>query len=627
MRPSLFDRISLGYLRGLEVICFVLMTSLAIVVVLGVTYRKFGASLVWYDEVASILLAWITFYGAALAAYKGAHIAVTSLVDAMPRPLRIATVIFAEVCIIGFLRAARLGRPARARRAALRHAGEPARGVGRLYAVGDPDGIGSVHHCATAAVAARAREGSASGSCVNGDSRAVHRRAAAGVRQRADRDRARTLAAIIAMVIAQGPATLPNMAIVMYNGATNFPLIAIPLFILAGAIMNTSGISRRLIALASALLGFVRGGLAMVNVGTSLFFAEISGSAVADVAALGSVLMPAMKKKGYPGPFTAAITSSSASLAIIIPPSIPMILYAVMAGTSVVQLFVAGIVPGLIGGLSLMALCYWMAVRYNFPVEEVFQLKRVWQTFKDAALALLLPIIILAGIFGGLVTATEGAGLAVVAAIFIAFWYREMNWRLLWAAIVDGAVQTAVVMLLVASSALLGVYLTEAQVPQTLAQAITELTNERWAILALMNVFFLAVGLFLHSAAAIILVVPIVMPVVNAAGIDPVHFGLIVTLNLAIGQQTPPVASVLMTACSIAKENVWDVTRANIPFIVVLVAVLMLVTYVPVRPDVPGGVFLSIPKVHTYFCPHVWRGIAGKARRFPRCKDCKGVMA
>jgi C4-dicarboxylate transporter, DctM subunit len=391
-------------------------------------------------------------------------------------------------------------------------------------------------------------------------------------------------AAVIAMVASGGLATLPNMAIVMYNGATNFPLIAIPLFILAGAIMNTSGISRRLIALASALLGFIRGGLAMVNIGTSLFFAEISGSAVADVAALGSVLMPAMKKKGYPGPFTAAITSSSASLAIIIPPSIPMILYAVMAGTSVVQLFVAGIVPGLLGGLSLMALSYWMAVRYSFPVEETFQLKRVWQTFKEAALALLLPIIILAGIFGGFVTATEGAGLAVVAAIFIAFWYQEMEWRLLVTAIIEGAVQTAVVMLLVASSALLGVYLTEAQVPQTLAQAITDLTSEPWAILALLNVFFFAVGLFLHSAAAIILVVPIVMPVVNAAGIDPVHFGLVVTLNLAIGQQTPPVASVLMTACSIAKENVWDVTRANIPFIAVLVAVLLLVTYVPAIP-------------------------------------------
>jgi tripartite ATP-independent transporter DctM subunit len=392
------------------------------------------------------------------------------------------------------------------------------------------------------------------------------------------------IAAIAAILAAQGADSLPNLAIVMFTGATKFPLIAIPLFILAGAIMNTGGISRRLIAFASALLGFIRGGLAMVNVATSMFFAEISGSAVADVAALGSILMPAMKKKGYPGPFTAAITSSSASLAIIIPPSIPMILYAVMADASVVQLFVAGIIPGIIGGLLLMALCYWYAVRYNYPVEEVFQLRHLWHTFKDAALAFLLPIIILGGIFGGIVTATEGAALAVVAALGIATWYREINWKQLWTAVIDGGVQTAVVMLLVASSALLGVYLTEAQVPQRLAQAIIEFTKEPWLVLLLMNIFFLVVGLFLHSAAAIILVVPIVMPVVNQVGIDPVHFGLVVTLNLAIGQQTPPVASVLMTACSIAKENVWDVTRANIPFIGVLLLVLLMVTYVPAIP-------------------------------------------
>ncbi|KPK19787.1 MAG: TRAP transporter large permease [Betaproteobacteria bacterium] len=392
------------------------------------------------------------------------------------------------------------------------------------------------------------------------------------------------IAAVVAMLAAQGVDSLPNLAIVMFTGATKFPLIAIPLFILAGAIMNTGGISRRLIAFASALLGFIRGGLAMVNVATSMFFAEISGSAVADVAALGSILMPAMKQKGYPGPFAAAITSSSASLAIIIPPSIPMILYAVMADASVVQLFVAGIIPGIIGGLFLMGLCYWYAVRYNYPVEEVFQLRRVWHTFKDAALAFLLPIIILGGIFGGIVTATEGAGLAVAAAIGIAAWYREINWKQLWAAVIDGGVQTAVVMLLVASSALLGVYLTEAQVPQRLAGAIINFTNNPWLVLLLLNIFFLAIGLFLHSAAAIILVVPIVMPVVNQVGIDPVHFGLVVTLNLAIGQQTPPVASVLMTACSIAKENVWDVSRANIPFIAVLLGVLVLVTYVPAIP-------------------------------------------
>lgn len=392
------------------------------------------------------------------------------------------------------------------------------------------------------------------------------------------------IAAVTAMLISHGTDSLPNLPLVMYNGATNFPLIAIPLFILAGAIMNTSGISRRLIAFASALLGFIRGGLAMVNVGASMFFAEISGSAVADVAAIGSVLMPAMKKKGYPGPFTAAVTSSAASLAIIIPPSIPMILYAVMSGSSVVQLFVAGIIPGVLGGLLMMGLCYYYAVRHNYPVEEAFNLGRLWSTFREAALAFLLPIIILAGIFGGLVTATEGAGLAVVAAIAVGIYYREINWVQLRAAIVDGAVQTAVVMLLVACSALLGVYLTEAQVPQRLAAAIAGLTTDPVFVLALLNVFFLAVGLFLHSAAAIILVVPIVMPVVTSVGIDPVHFGLVVTLNLAIGQQTPPVASVLMTACSIAKENIWDVTKANLPFIGVLLAVLVLVTYVPAIP-------------------------------------------
>jgi C4-dicarboxylate transporter DctM subunit len=392
------------------------------------------------------------------------------------------------------------------------------------------------------------------------------------------------IAAVVAILAGQGMDQLPNLAIVMFTGATKFPLIAIPLFILAGAIMNTSGISRRLIAFASALLGFVRGGLAMVNIGTAMFFAEISGSAVADVAALGSVLMPAMKKKGYPGPFAAAVTSSAASLAIIIPPSIPMILYAVMSDASVVQLFVAGIVPGVIGGLLMMGLSYWYARRYNWPIEEAFDLGNVWRAFKGAALAFLLPVIILGGIFGGIVTATEGAGLAVVAAIGVAAWYREMDWKQLWHSIIDGAVQTAVVMLLVASSALLGVYLTEAQVPQKLAEVIIGFTENKWAVLALLNIFFLVVGLFLHSAAAIILVVPIVMPVVMKVGIDPVHFGLVVTLNLAIGQQTPPVASVLMTACSIAKEDVWDVTKANLPFIAVLLLVLLLVTYVPAVP-------------------------------------------
>ena len=393
------------------------------------------------------------------------------------------------------------------------------------------------------------------------------------------------IVALVAMVATSGPAVMPNLALVLFDGATKFSLIAIPLFILAGAIMNSSGISRRLIAFASALFGFIRGGLAMVSIGTSLFFAEISGSAVADVAALGSVLIPAMERKGYSKEFAAAVTSSSATLAVIIPPSIPMILYAVMSGSSVVEVFVAGIIPGVVGGVLMMAVAYRFAVRHNYPVEQTFQLSRLWQTFKDASWALLLPVIILGGIFTGWVTATEGAGLAVVAATLIGgLVYRELDLKQLRSSMLDGGVQTAVVMLLVATSALLATYLTETQVPQKLAQSMIELTTNRYLILAMLNFFFLAIGLFLHSVAAIILVVPIVMPLVYAVGIDPVHFGLVVTLNLGIGQQTPPVASVLVTACSVAKADIWEVSKVNARFVAVLLAVLLFVTYAPAIP-------------------------------------------
>mgnify|MGYP000744362379 FL=1 len=392
------------------------------------------------------------------------------------------------------------------------------------------------------------------------------------------------VAAIFGVGVSEGLDSIVTLALDMYDGSTKFSLIAIPMFVLAGAIMNAGGITDKLINFVNAIIGFVRGGLAMVNIGVSLFFAEISGSAVADVAALGSVLIPQMKKRGYSAPLAAAVTSSSASLAIIIPPSIPMILYATSAGTSVEQLFVAGIIPGLLGAFGLMGMAYYFARRYNLPKEDAFEFRRLWITLVDALPAFTLPVVILGGIFGGFVTATEAAGLAVVAALVVSAWYSKMDFGHLKRAMIDGGVQTAVVMLLVAASVVMGGFLTRAQIPQDFARWILEITTNQWVILAILNVFFLVIGFFLHSAAAIILVVPIVIPLIQAAGIDPIHFGLVVTLNLALGQQTPPVASVLITSCAVARANIWDVSKINIYFIAVLFAVLMLCTYVPSIP-------------------------------------------
>ena len=320
---------------------------------------------------------------------------------------------------------------------------------------------------------------------------------------------------VVAMVTMQGADALTTLPLVMYRGASNFPLLAVPLFIVAGAIMNATGISKRLIAFTSSVLGWMRGGLAMVTTAVSMFFAEISGSAVADVAALGTILIPAMKRKGYPGTFATAVTSSAATLAVIIPPSIPMVLYAVMANTSVVKCFVGGFTPGVIGGLLMMALSYGFARKYNYPREESFQLQRVWETAKDASWAFLLPLIILGGIFSGIVTATEGAGLAVVAAIGVGLIYREFDMKLMRQALMEGGIQTAVVMVLVATSAVLSMVLTELQLPQKLAQSMMHWTSNSYLVLLILNIFFFILGCFLHSAAAIILTVPIVMPLVN----------------------------------------------------------------------------------------------------------------
>jgi C4-dicarboxylate transporter DctM subunit len=388
--------------------------------------------------------------------------------------------------------------------------------------------------------------------------------------------------ATIVVVLIQGTAPLAAIPLMIFGGASKFPLLAIPLFILAGGLMTTTGISTRLINLASALVGFIRGGLAMVTIVASMFFGEISGSAVAGAAAIGQVVIPSMEKKGYPKSFSAGVVSNAATLAIIIPPSIPMIVYAAMADTSVVKLFISGVIPGIIGGGLMMALSYYFARTRAYPAEAAFSLGDLGRALKKGFWALMIPVVIWGGIFGGIATATEVGGMAALAAIVIGvFIYRELNWRNFWKTVLDSAMQTAVIMLIVATSAVLGWYLTNEGVPQKLAQSMLDLTQNRYLILFLLNIAFFVAGCFLHSAAAIILIVPIVLPLIKQLGIDPIHFGLMVTINLGIGQQTPPVATVLMTTSAIANLPMWEVFKTGFYYMMVLVLLTLLVTYVP----------------------------------------------
>jgi C4-dicarboxylate transporter DctM subunit len=386
----------------------------------------------------------------------------------------------------------------------------------------------------------------------------------------------------ILFLLWKGTASLSVVPLNLFSGASSFPLLAIPLFILAGGLMETSGISLRLVNLANSFVGFIRGGLAMVTVVATMIQSEISGSSVADAAAIGNVVIPAMEKRGYPRALSAAIVSNAASAAILIPPSIPMIIYAWMAEVSVAKLFFAGFLPGFIACASMMGLSYYYARKLNLPVERKFSLNEVGKSTVLAFWALFIPIVIWGGIFLGIATATEVAALAVIAALIIgALLYRELPVREITRILHDSTGQTAVVMLIVASSAVLGWFLTSEQIPQKFARMMLETTSNKYLILFFLNIFFFVAGMFLHSAAAIILIVPIVMPLIRQIGVDPIHFGIIVTINLGVGQQTPPVATVLFTTAAIARLPFWEVFKAGWPFTLVLALVTLLVTYVP----------------------------------------------
>ena len=386
----------------------------------------------------------------------------------------------------------------------------------------------------------------------------------------------------IFFLLVKGAAPLTLVPLTLFAGASSFPLLAIPLFILAGGLMETGGISLRLVNLAHALVGWVRGGLAMATVVATMIQSEISGSSVADAAAIGKVVIPALARRGYPKILAAAVVSNAASAAILIPPSIPMIIYAWMAEVSVGKMFFAGFVPGFFACAAMMALCYHFARKLDLPREASFSLVRVGRATREAFWALVIPVVIFGGIFLGIATATEVAALAAVAALVIGLAiYRELDRRDLVDILRESVAQTAMVMMIVACSAVLGWYLTSEQIPQKLARGIMDVTTNKYLVLFFLNIFFFVAGMFLHSAAAIILIVPIVMPLVRQLGIDPIHFGIIVTINLGVGQQTPPVATVLFTTSAIAGLPFWEVFKAGWTFTAVLALVTLVVTYFP----------------------------------------------
>ncbi len=377
---------------------------------------------------------------------------------------------------------------------------------------------------------------------------------------------------------------LEAVMIQVADGVNKFSLLAIPFFVLAGAIMAEGGMSRRLVAFAGVLVGFLRGGLSLVNVLASTFFGAISGSSVADTASIGSVMIPEMVKKGYPRDFATALTVSGSIQATLIPPSHNAVIYSMAAGgsISIAALFMAGVLPGLLLGLTLITYCLWLARKRNFPIGERIPMKQALRITIDALWGLATMVIILGGILSGVFTATESASIAVLWAFGVTmFVYRDYRWRDL-PKLAHRVVKTvSIVMILIAFAASFGYIMTLMMIPMKITQALTAFTNEKVVILLCINVLLLMLGTLMDMAALLLILTPILLPVVVAVGVDPVHFGMIMIINLGIGLITPPVGSVLFVGSAVGKLPIEQVVRALIPFFMLALGVLGVVTFVP----------------------------------------------
>ena len=377
---------------------------------------------------------------------------------------------------------------------------------------------------------------------------------------------------------------LDAVMIQLAAGVNKFSLLAIPFFVLAGAIMAEGGMARRLVALAGVLVGFIRGGLSLVNILASTFFGAISGSSVADTASIGTVLSPEMERKGYPRDFATAVTVSGSVQAILIPPSHNAVLYSLAAGgtVSIAALFMAGVLPGLVMGLTLAVLCLIKARQHNYPKGEVIPLRQALKIAVEALWGLMTMVIILGGILSGVFTANESASIAVVWAFFVTmFVYRDYKWRDL-PKLVHRTVKTVtIVMILIGFAASFGYLMTLMQIPLKVTTFLTGLSDNRYVILGLINILLLLLGTLMDMSPLILILTPILLPVVKVLGVDPVHFGMIMMVNLGIGLITPPVGTVLFVGSAVAKLKIGVVTKAMMPFFVALFVVLLMVTYIP----------------------------------------------
>lgn len=379
---------------------------------------------------------------------------------------------------------------------------------------------------------------------------------------------------------------VPLTAVVqrMVQGVRSFSLLAIPFFILAGEIMSRGGISRRLIEFSNVVIGRMRGGLAQVNVLASMFFGGISGSAVADVSSIGTIMIPVMKQKGYDSDYSTAVTVTSACQGIVIPPSHNMIIYSLAAGgVSVGQLFLGGFVPGVLLGVGLMAMSYIIALRRGYPKERSFTLREGLRITRDAFLGLLTAVIIIGGVVSGVFTATESAAVAVVYAFVITFFvYREIPLRALPKILMNALKTLAMVMSLIAAASAFGYLLALLRIPARATELLLSISTNRVALLLLINALLLVLGMIMDMAPLILITTPILYPVVvQTLGLHPVHFGIIMMLNLGIGLATPPVGSALFVGCAIGEVSIERATRAMLPFYAIMVTVLLVVTFVP----------------------------------------------